>query len=209
MDFEPVDPPAYLATIRRYLDTSEIIVLSGVRRAGKTTLLYQTIHHLIADRHVPSRNILFVNCDEEGIASLDHPISDVVDAYRKEVSAQGTIYLFFDEIQTIKGWEHAIKSFYDRQRFRLIISGSSSYLLDSQVSTLLSGRYLTVPVFPLDFREYLSFHGMDPTIDPVVISSRKYEIIALMKRYLREGGFPQVVLQEDERTRHDQLRHSR
>jgi predicted AAA+ superfamily ATPase len=198
--------PTYLTTIQRYLDTNEIIVLGGVRRSGKTTLLYQTIHHLITDRQVPPRNILFVNCDEEGIASLDHPISAIVDTYRKEVDARGTIYLFFDEIQTINGWEHAIKSFYDRQQYRLIISGSSSYLLDSKISILLSGRYLTVTVFPLDFQEYLSFQGMDPTMDPVILSSRKYEIMTLLKRYLREGGFPQVVLQEDERTRQDQLK---
>jgi predicted AAA+ superfamily ATPase len=207
MGFETGRPrPAYLATIQRYLDTSEIIVLSGVRRAGKTTLLYQTIRHLISDRQVPPRNILFVKCDEEGIASLDHPVSAVVDTYRKEVSAQGTIYLVFDEIQTIKGWEQAVKSLYDRQQYRIIISGSSSYLLDSQVATLLSGRYFTVPVFPLDFREYLSFHGMELTADPVVLAARKYEVIALLKRYLREGGFPAIVLQEDERTRQDQLR---
>jgi predicted AAA+ superfamily ATPase len=207
MDFETGRPrPAYLATIQRYLDTSEIIVLNGVRRAGKTTLLYQTIRHLIADRQVPPRNILFVKCDDEGIASLDHPVSAIVDAYRKEVSAQGTIYLVFDEIQTIAGWEKAIKSLYDRQQYRIIISGSSSYLLDPQVATLLSGRYLTVTVYPLDFREYLSFNGIEPTGDPVVLAARKYEIIALMKRYLREGGFPAITLQQDERTRQDLLR---
>jgi uncharacterized protein len=207
MGFETGRPrPAYLAKIQRYLDTSEIIVLNGVRRAGKTTLLYQTIRHLISDRLVPPRNILFVKCDDEGIASLNHPVSAIVDAYRKEVSAQGTIYLVFDEIQTIAGWEKAIKSLYDRQQYRIIISGSSSYLLDSQVATLLSGRYITVTVYPLDFREYLSFQGIEPTGDPVILAAHKYEIIALLKRYLREGGFPGVILQQAEQTRQDQLR---
>ncbi len=207
MDFETGRPrPAYLATIQRYLDTDEIIVLNGVRRAGKTTLLYQTIRHLISDRRVPKKNILFVKCDDEGIASRDHPVSAIVDTYRKEVSAQGTIYLVFDEIQTIAGWERAVKSLYDSRQYRIIISGSSSYLLDSQVATLLSGRYLPVTVYPLDFREYLSFHDMEPTFDPIVLAARKYEILALLKRYLREGGFPAIVLQENERTRQDQLR---
>lgn len=197
--------PAYLDTIQRYLDSTEIIVLSGVRRAGKTTLIYQTVRHLMTDRQVPPRNILFVKCDEEGITTLDHPVSAVIDTYRKEIHTQGTIYLVFDEIQVLKGWEQTIKSLYDRQEYRIIISGSSAYLLDSQIATLLSGRYLRVPVYPLDFREYLSFHGMVPAIDPVDLISRKYEIMTLLKRYLREGGFPAIVLQEDERTRQDQL----
>ncbi|WP_300223009.1 ATP-binding protein [Methanoregula sp.] len=206
-DFEIGKPrPAYLAKIQRYLDTREIIVLSGVRRAGKTTLLYQTIHHLIADRDIPPRNILFVKCDEEGIASAGHTVSAIVDTYRKEVSVEGTIYLVFDEIQAIKNWEQTIKSFYDKKQYRIIISGSSSYLLDSQVATLLSGRYLTVTVFPLDFREYLAFSGQDVPADPIDLASRKYEIITLLKRYLREGGFPGVALQADERTRLDQLK---
>ncbi|MCK9632636.1 MAG: ATP-binding protein [Methanoregula sp.] len=207
MDFETGKPrPAYLATIQRYLDTSEIIVLNGVRRAGKTTLLYQTIRHLITGRGVPPRNILFVKCDEEGVASPGQSVSAIVDTYRKEVSVQGTIYLVFDEIQTIKNWEQTVKSLYDRKQYRIIISGPSSYLLDSKVATLLSGRYLTVTVFPLNFVEYLSFHGLEPAGDPVVLASRKYEIITLLKRYLREGGFPGVTLHEDERTRQDQLR---
>lgn len=206
MDFETGKPrPAYLATIQRYLDTSEIIVLNGVRRAGKTTLLYQTIRHLITDRRVPPRNILFVKCDDEGIAP-GHSVSAIVDTYRKEVPVQGTVYLVFDEIQALKNWEQTVKSLYDRNQYRIIISGSSSYLLDSQVATLLSGRYLTVTVFPLDFAEYLSFHELEPFSDPVVLASRKYEIITLLKRYLREGGFPGVALQADERTRQDQLR---
>jgi hypothetical protein len=199
--------PAYLATIQRYLNSNEklVVVLSGVRRAGKTTLLYQTIHHLIADRNVPPRNILFIKCDEEGITTLDHPVSAVIDTYRKEIRTEGPIYLVFDEIQVIKGWGQAIKSLYDRQEYRIIISGSSAYLLDSHIATQMSGRYLPVPVYPLNFREYLSFNGITPTVDPVDLMSRKYEIITLLKRYLREGGFPAIVLQEDERTRQDQL----
>ena len=197
---------SYFSKIQRYLETDEIMVLSGVRRSGKTTLLFQTIKYLIDDLSVPPRNILFVNCDEPEISSLENPLLKVVDTYRKEIPARGPIYLVFDEIQSIPEWERIIKSLYDRKTYKIIISGSSSYLLDSQLSTLLSGRFLPVPVFPLDFREYLSFRGIDITDDPVELVARKYEILNHLKRYLREGGFPIVVLQEDERTKNDYLK---
>ena len=196
----------YFSKIQRYLGTKEIIVLSGVRRSGKTTLLFQIIKHLINTQKVPPRNILFVNCDEQDISARENAISKVVDTYRKEVAAKGTLYLVFDEIQNIKGWERAIKSLYDLRNYKIIISGSSSYLMDSQISTLLSGRYFSVPVFPLDFREYLSFHGIELSNDKVNLAAHKYEILTMLKQYLREGGFPIVVLQKEELTKQDYLR---
>lgn len=206
-EFETGKPRlSYFSKIQRYLETGEIMVLSGVRRSGKTTLLFQTINYLIERKHVPPRNILFVTCDEPEISSLENPLSKVVETYRKEIPAKGTIYLVFDEIQSIPGWERVIKSLYDRKNYHIIISGSSSYLLDSQLSTLLSGRFFNIPVFPLDFKEYLAFQGIEIPGDPVDLAARKYEILNQLKRYLRDGGFPIVVLQEDERTKNDYLK---
>lgn len=198
--------PAYISKIRRYLETDEIIVLNGVRRSGKTTLLFQTIRYLIESHHVPPRNILFVNCDEPEIFDLENSLLKVVDTYRKEIPAKGTMYLVFDEIQGIPGWERVIKSLYDRKSYKIIISGSSSYLLDSQLATLISGRFFTIPVFPLDFLEYLAFQGIEITTDPVDITARKYEIMNQLKRYLCEGGFPIIVLQKNERIKEDYLK---
>jgi hypothetical protein len=196
----------YLATIRRYLKTEEIIVLSGVRRSGKTTLLYQTIRLLITTKKVPAKNILFVNCDEPEIAGRKNALSEAVDTYRREIAAKGTIYLIFDEVQAVENWEREVRSLYDRKHCKIILSGSSSYLLDSQISTLLSGRYLSVPVFPLDFAEYLRFHDIAPPKDAATRAAQKYEIMTHLRQYLHEGGFPVVVLQRDERTKQDYLR---
>ena len=203
-DFETGRPRlTYFQKIQRYLETGEIIVISGVRRSGKTTLLFQIIKYLITIQQVPPRNILFINCDEPDIALLDDTITKVV-IYRKEISTNGTMYLVFDEIQNVKNWERTIKSLYDRKKYKIIISGSSSYLLDSQLPTLLSGRYLSIPVFPLDFREF-SFNGLVVNKDPIRLASHKYEILTLLKKYLREGGFPIVVLQQDDLTKQDYL----
>ncbi|WFN35661.1 ATP-binding protein [Methanogenium sp. S4BF] len=196
----------YSSKIRKYYATGEIVVLSGVRRSGKTSLLYQLIHDLIHEEGVDPRSILFVNCDEPYLTRLDRPLEMVLDTYRKEVGSGENICLVFDEIQNIPGWEQWVKAVYDRKQFRLVISGSSSRLLDSEVATLISGRYLSVIVYPLDFSEYLLFHGVEAKNDPVTLASRKYEIVQLLRRYLHEGGFPQVVQQSDEEVKKDQLR---
>ncbi len=196
----------YLKTIGRLLKTGEIVVLSGVRRSGKTTLLYQTIQMLLKKGRVPQTNILFLDCDEPGIAGKKDALLEAVNVYRREIAPKGTIYLVLDEVQAVENWEREVKSLYDRKTCRIILSGSSSYLLDSQISTLLSGRYLAVPVFPLDFCEYLDFHAIIPPRDAVGRAAQKYEIMARLRQYLREGGFPMVVLQQDGRTKEDYLR---
>lgn len=196
----------YLSKIKRYCATGEIVVLSGVRRSGKTTLLYQMIRDLIDEQGVDPRSILFVNCDEPALAHLDRPLEAVLDTYRSNIWSGEGAWLVFDEIQSIAGWERWLKATYDRKRFRLVISGSSSYLLDSEVSTLISGRYLAVPIYPLDFSEYLLFCGMEIKPEPVALAARKYDILNLLGQYIREGGFPQAVRQEDGDVKADQLR---
>ncbi len=196
----------YVSQINKYYESGEIVVLSGVRRSGKTTLLYQMIHDLIHKQGKNPRTILFVNCDEPAITRLDNPLETVLDTYRKEICSEEGACLIFDEIQNIPGWEQWIKAVYDRKQFRLVISGSSSYLLNSELSTLISGRYLAVPVYPLDFSEYLLFQGVPIGKDSVARTGQKYELLQVLREYLREGGFPQVILQRDEEVKMDQLR---
>ena len=195
----------YFTKIGKYLETGEIVVLTGVRRSGKTTLLFQVIDDLIRNRGVDPRSILFVNCDEPEIARLDDPLEAILETYRRDVYAGDAVYLILDEIQTIEGWERRVKSLYDRKQFTLIISGSTSYLLDSNLSTLIAGRYLPVHVYPLDFAEYVVFSGEDLPADPVTLAAARYRLLHLLGEYLREGGFPQVVLQGDKAIRRDQL----
>ncbi|EHQ36591.1 ATP-binding protein [Methanoplanus limicola] len=196
----------YFLKIRKYLDTGEILVLNGVRRSGKTTILFQTVDELVLKRGVSPEKILFVNCDDPLLLEFENPLETVIDTYRKDVYAGDDAWLILDEVQSIDGWERWIKSYYDRKMFKIIISGSSSYLMDSGLSALLSGRYLPVSVYPLDFSEYLMFKGFDYSDTPVALASDKYKIMNYLSDYLKSGGFPQVVLQDDDEMRNDYLR---
>ena len=154
----------YLVKMKEYIKAREIVILTGVRRSGKTTLLFQLISDLIKNQGMNPRQILFVNFDEPDLATMDNPVKSVLDTYFQEVCNDSPAYLIFDEIQNIHGWEKWAKTIYDQKKHNLVISGSSSYLLEGKYAALISGRYLKINVFPLDFREYLVFNnlkGMD------------------------------------------------
>ncbi|MDD3136873.1 MAG: ATP-binding protein [Methanoregula sp.] len=195
----------YLPRLMKYLDTGEIVVLSGVRRSGKTTLLHQTIRELLVTHKIAPQKILFVNGDDPAIGKLTDPVETILDTYRKDVSNDEGAYLFFDEIQALDGWEQQIRSLHDNKAHHIIITGSSSVLLESQLSVKLSGRYLPIPVFPLDFPEYLTFRNVPLPQDTLHLISQKYQIITMLRDYFREGGFPRVVLEQDKSVKTEML----
>ena len=195
----------YFARLRAYLDTREIVVVTGVRRAGKTTLLYQCIDDLVRTRGVPARQILFVNFDEPGLLDGDDPIGRILETYRREIYAGDDPYLVFDEVQHVPCWERQLKSLYDRHQARLIVSGSSAALLDTSLSGLLSGRYLALTVYPLDFTEYLAFIGHPVPDDPLALAASHYDLIHRLREYLVTGGFPRAALEPDSAIRADLL----
>jgi len=186
----------YISKIKKYIATREIVVLSGVRRAGKTTLIYQLIDDLINNQNVGSEKILFVNCDEPELNATENLLKKVMDTYRQDICSEDYTYLIFDEIQNVAGWEKWIKSLYDTKKYHIVISGSSQ-LLDSNLSHLISGRYLNINVFPLDFSEYLQFIDINIKTDRVFAAANKDKILNMLKHYLQEGGFPRVTLEKD------------
>ena len=186
----------YLSKIIKYARTGEITVLNGVRRSGKTTLLHQTIEYMTAHGKNP-RSILFVNCDDPHLHS-EYSLEDILEAYRREIYGGEGITLVFDEIQSIDGWQRQIKAWYDLKKYTIIISGSTSSLLTSDLASLISGRYLKITVYPLDFSEYLMFKGVNIPKDRLEMRAARFELIENLRNYMNEGGFPAVVSMRDE-----------
>ncbi|MEI7650354.1 MAG: ATP-binding protein [Methanomicrobiales archaeon] len=196
----------YLSKIQHYATTGEIVVIAGVRRAGKTTLLYQTIDHFIRNERIPAKRILFVNFDEPDFYTLDDPFTEILSVYRADICGDDEIYLIFDEIQGVPGWERHIKALYDRGNVKLIISGSSSSLIEGNLATLLAGRYFSVTVYPLDFDEYLMFCRFKVPTDHIALAAQKFKVMNHLAEYIRSGGFPRVVLQIDDNLKTEYLR---
>ena len=185
----------YHKKIKKYHPKKELLIIKGVRRAGKTTLLKQTIKDLLEQKTNPTK-ILFINFDEPDINTLDKPINRVLKTYTQEVNP-GKAHLFLDEIQNINQWEKTIKALYDQGEHNITLTGSTSKLLESNLGGLLSGRYLTINITPLDFREYLQFNHIKPPEKNIEYAAQKNKIMNKLKEYLTEGGFPRTVLEQD------------
>ncbi|MCZ9313356.1 MAG: ATP-binding protein [Methanocorpusculum sp.] len=198
---------AYLDKVLDYLkNTREIVIIGGVRRSGKTTLMYQTICHLIEHESVNPRHILFLSCDNSTIRKLSDPLTTVLDAYQKLTGTTQDLWLFFDEVQDIPDFSRILKNLYDTGRYHIIISGSTSHILESQSGTHLTGRYLPVRVYPLSFREYLMFLGVILPDNEIDLLTKKYELIGHLNTYLRNGGFPAIVSIAQDDIRRDYLK---
>ena len=176
------------------LEDRKVTIISGVRRAGKTTLMYQMIAHLL-ESGINPKNILFLGLEDP--AFVEHDLITLITEYRKEHTPKGKIFLFLDEIQSKDGWERIIRKEIDtRKESKIIISGSSSTLLSGKHSAILTGRNLTYLIYPLSFKSFLSFMGEQ--ISTTKLRGKTAERISgLLRRYLDIGGFPEIVLQDE------------
>jgi len=199
----------YLTDLISLLDMREIVVLMGVRRSGKSTLLYQMIEHLLKTNS--SRNICYINFDDNALIPFvkDPEFLQVLyETYLEEQEPMGRVFLFFDEVSNLENWETWVKKMYDKNRdIKFIVTGSSSSLLRKEYASLLTGRVITTEVYPLSFSEYLTFTGSEPTDKTSGhLLNYKPAIKRKLAEYMKFGGFPEVVLQEVERFKIEQLK---
>ncbi|MEW6528351.1 MAG: ATP-binding protein [Candidatus Micrarchaeota archaeon] len=192
-EFTGKSRPAYLQILNS-IDIKEITILTGVRRSGKSTLMYQMIDNLLK-QGIDSKQIVFVNLEDKKLSkdSLD----DIYIAYRKELNPDRKAYIFFDEIHKKKDWEFWIRKKYDlKTNDKFVISGSCSYLLKKEYSTLLTGRNISYEIFPLSFEEFLLFKGIEINKDNlkkgIMIEKTRFLILKFLDEYLDFGGFPEV-----------------
>ena len=145
---------AYLQKIRGfYHDTGLIKVITGVRRCGKSCLM-ETIRQELMESGIPNSHIIYLNLDKRGYRNIR--TADQLDELIASLSpAEGTIYLFIDEIQNVKGFEEVINGFREEESYSIFITGSNSYLLSGELATKLTGRYLEFELWTLSFEEYL------------------------------------------------------
>lgn len=174
------------------LKFKEIKAITGVRRSGKSTLLYQLISSLLSK--VDPRDILFINFEDEVLNK--YTIDEIYNAYISTYPSKD-LYLFLDEVNRKENWEKWVRKKYDlREIKQFYVTGSSSFLLQGEYSSLLSGRNIKQKIFPLSFKEYLDFSNFRME-DPSLLSSRRSsELKGILNNYIEFGGFPEVFFKE-------------
>ena len=196
-----VDRLQYFPEIRQYLPVKEILLLIGARRTGKSTLVYQIIRSLL-DTGTNKEAILYINLDEPLFVSRAKDpgfLRELIEGYctRHEGTERFTICI--DEIQNFPYWVATVKTLSDtRPDIKLILTGSTSFILCREISTRLSGRYFSCTIWSLSFAECLGFWGID---NPTFIRRRQ-----LFASYLVYGGFPRVALEPQDDLKREILR---
>ena len=161
-------------------DTEFIKVITGIRRSGKSTLLLMFKDYLLKNG-VKKENIIHINF-ESGIYDNIKNYKDLYQ-YVKEKMKNNKIYLLLDEVQNVESWEKAINAFKVDFDIDIYITGSNAYLLSSELSTLLSGRYIEIKMYPLSFKEFLMFNKYDES-----------NLEDKFNEYLKYGGLPAIAL---------------
>ena len=182
---------------RQYeLEPNANYVFVGLRRAGKSYLMYQQIHHLLEQGH-SLEEILYFNFEDDRIDALEMADLDLIKLSYEELYDHRPIF-FLDEIQNIKGWEKFARRLADTG-YRVYITGSNAKMLSSEIATTLGGRYLIQEVYPFSFREYLAFRRIDLNSKNAVYKYRN-DIIKAYGEYFRDGGLPETLMMKDKRS---------
>lgn len=182
---------------RQYeLEANANYVFVGLRRAGKSYLMYQQIHNLLEQNH-SIEEILYFNFEDDRIENMDVSDLDLIKCSYEEMYDHRPIF-FLDEIQNIKGWEKFARRLADTG-YRVYITGSNAKMLSSEIATTLGGRYLIKNVYPFSFNEYLVFKRIDIN-DKNAIYKYRNNIIKAYEEYFYDGGLPETLQMADKRS---------
>lgn len=179
------------------IDTAKITTLVGIRRSGKTYILYDTMRQL-EGRGIDRRQMIFLNFEDDRLMPIKSQELDLIVKAHAELYpefADRKKYIFFDEIQNAPRWESYIRRLHDTENAQIFLTGSSSHLLACELATSLRGRTISYEVFPLSFAEFLRFRGLQREPYSVISDSR---MAAALNDYLGVGGLPEVVLADPE-----------
>lgn len=175
---ELINRPQYLNQLIQNKDVDLVKIVTGIRRSGKSSLL-DLFHQYLLQNGIPDSNIIHMNMESLRYRDLTNYLS-FYDYISKKIVGDGKTYLIFDELQAVEHWEKAIESFRLDFDVDIYITGSNAYLLSTEFSTLLSGRYVEIRMLPLSFKEFLDFYEFAPNIT----------VDEKFQRYLQFGGMP-------------------
>jgi hypothetical protein len=170
-------------------ETNKALAVVGIRRSGKTSILMKLFKE--------TENAIFFPLDDDRIFPVTLDTLREIVKVSKEMHLDKKITFFFDEIQEIENFELVVKRLVEKEDYKVYLTGSSSKLLSKEIATQLRGRSLSVEVFPLSFKEYLDFRNV--MLTDVLTEQEHANILNNLENYLNYGGFPEIVLEEENR----------
>lgn len=187
----------YTDKLSEFIKYDKVISITGVRRSGKSFIIRQLAKGLI-DSGINVERTLIVNFEEPEFENCDlKDLMKIHEAYMEIMEPNNKPFIFLDEIQNVPKWEKLVRSLNERKEAFITITGSSSKLLSEELATILAGRQIYFEIFPLSFKEFLNFKKIEiKEMKDILLNSQK--IKSLIWAYLKFGGFPEVVINENE-----------
>lgn len=173
-----INRPEYVSQLMANKDVDLVKIVTGIRRCGKSSLL-KLFHQCLVDHGVPDSHIIHMNLESLRYRTISDHLA-FYDYVTERMPKSGKTYLIFDELQAVEHWEKAIESFRLDFDVDIYITGSNAYLLSTEFSTLLSGRYVEIRMLPLSFKEFLTFYEFAPSVS----------VEEKFQKYLQLGGMP-------------------
>lgn len=173
--------PDYVENIKKFIDIPLVKILAGVRRCGKSTILEMIKNELILNKNISEENIITRNYNEVTYDNMT--FKEMYEDLIKEFENDNKYYLFLDELQEINDWEKVVNNIFEKYNVDIYVTGSNSKLMSSEISTYLSGRYISITIYTLSFKEYLSFKN-----------KLNDNLNESFNEYLQYGGFPIIAI---------------
>ncbi len=180
--------------IEPFIRFKEVVIITGPRRGGKSSLMKLICDDLIKKYKVPPSNILYLNFEDERF--IEFNTSDFAQTYELFLQINkptGRLYFFLDEIQNVIGWERWVNRLYENENIKIFITGSNASLLSSEISTALTGRNRTITNFPFSFGEFLTFKNYELQKNDFYQTEKRAAIKSFFQEYLRLGGYPEII----------------
>lgn len=180
-----IERASYIKKIMAYTDTPFIKILTGVRRCGKSTILKMIMEKLQSDRGIAKKQIVNYCFDSMEYDNMN--AKQMYEELKSKLCHGKKTYIFLDEVQDVEGWEKVVNSLASDYDVDIYITGSNSRMMSSEISTYLTGRYVSFRIYTLSFEEYLMFKERYASV-----KSNREELAM----YIKKGGFPATHLQE-------------
>lgn len=164
----------------------------GIRRTGKSYMMYQQIQTLLK-KNIPLSQIVYVNFEDERLLEMTSEDLNTILEIGLELAGTGIKpYLFLDEIQSIDGWERFVRRIAD-MKYSVSITGSNSKMLSSEIASTLGGRFVIMNIYPYSFAEYLIANGKEKNYLDTISTSDRAEVLSQYNEYVTFGAFPELV----------------
>lgn len=170
----------YLDKIKPYINVKLVKILAGIRRSGKSTI-FEMLKDELSNCGISKDHIITLKYSSNDFAG-NFSAKDMFDNIKSQIVDDKRYYLLLDEVQEVNGWEKVVNAFLEDYNTDIYVTGSNSKLMSSEISTYLAGRYITIPVYTLSFKEYKNFKKGTPKSDRELFTD-----------YIRFGGFPLVA----------------